>query len=382
MLSPRPFVVVIALTALAACPTPAGGEGERDGDACDVVVPATWIAPDWEAHAVEALALRAQLDTLTGATTMRGAELSTAGVVVDDIGDLTGPFQAGALSLQTITSANTNGVVSDAFAEFLELLAAGPQSLVDAGGQWAPGASGGLYGSSPRGINEGGLEMRQIVDKSLFAGSFYAYALALTAGAIDVATIDAISAAWGNNSKLDPTLVLADSADYTHAMGFHAEAVGSLIAARAYAADAACNGERDAAIVAFFRTWEKSMYARFVHYANVCAVEAAAADDDDGFAGAIHELSEGAGLALGFHGLANPASGPLAGGARVVTDAQLEVMMTTIGVDIADLGASTTGALVSQTVFDGPVTTLEGLVGAALSLDVAEVDGFAEPTEG
>jgi len=366
---------------LTGCPAPDG----QGGDGCGVVVPADWSAPDWGAHAVVPLALRAQLDALTGAAGMRGSE--EGAVVVDDVADLTALYEAGDPSLKDIATADADARVIDAFAEFVELRAVGARSLVDAGGAWVPGAAGGLYGSSARGINEGGLEVRQIVDKSLFSGGgFYNYAAGLTAGAIDVATIDAIAAAWGNNSTLDPedaAAALADSANYTLGMGLHQEGKDALIAARAYAADDSCVAERDEAIVDFFRTWEKAMFARFAFYANRCAGKAAAAVDDDGFADALHDLGEGVGLVLGFHGLPEPAKGPLAAaGVRVATDAQIADLVASIGINLADLGASTTGELVTESSFAPRALDVEADVAAVFGVDAAEAARWREPDPG
>ncbi|MCZ7686572.1 MAG: hypothetical protein M5U28_50625 [Sandaracinaceae bacterium] len=181
------------------------------------------------------------------------------------------------------------------FEEFVEVVAAGPQDLVDESGAFVPGAAGGIFGSDNRGINEGGIEVRQLVDKGLFGGAaLYSYALGLTEGDIDPATVEAIGAAWGTNAALDPEM-RTDSANYSRAMGYHAPMVESLVAAHAYAADEACVAERDEAIRTFFRTWELSMFARFVYYANVAAVGLAAVGADDDVAGALHELSEGSG---------------------------------------------------------------------------------------
>lgn len=121
------------------------------------------------------------------------------------------------------------------------------------------------------------------------------------------------------------------------------------------------------------------MLARFSFYVSEAATTAATAD----FAEALHQLGEGIGLALGFHGLENPAAGPLAGGARVVTDAEIEAMMTTIGVDMADLGASTTGELVVEQNFAAQADDIEEALDAtALDVDLAETQGWAAPTPG
>ncbi len=364
-------------TVLAVGCTPGTPEGE-----CAVTPPDAWSSPDRDSNAEKALALRDQLDGLV-ADTMRAAEEGT--VTVDDITDLSGPYEAGEPSVKDITSSAWQGIASDALAEFLAVAMAGAQDLVDEdAGTWTPGAAGGLFGSDHRGINEGGLEVRQLIDKGLYSGgAFYPHALSLTEGEITAATVDELSALWGGNAELDAAGELTDSANYSHRMGYHADIAAALTAARAYAEDEACAAERDEALVTFFRLWEESMFARFTHYVGVGAEESALAVSDDEVAHAIHELSEGVGLGLGFYGVATPASGPLSDAGRVVSDEQLEEMMALIGVDIDSLGASTTGELVMDPdTFATNFAALEALVGEALGKSADEVAGWASPTEG
>ncbi len=359
----------------------ASDSGDESGSACGVT-PGDWSAPDWATNTSEALALRAQLEALTGAMTMRGAEQGMG--TVDDVGDLTTPFEAGRPSLADITSAGFTGVIDNAFAEFVDVIAAGTKDLIDEGGQWTPGTSGGIFGSSTRGFNEGGLEVRQLVDKGLFAGAgLYNYALGRTAGTIDAATIDALAAAWGSNETLDPMGMPADSAGYTYEMGFHARAANALAAAKAYAADPQCLNERDEAIRSFFNTWEQAMAARLVYYANVAVTATASATMDDDFAGALHELAEGAGLVLGFHGLEAPATGPMSASARIITDKDLANIMDALGIDITDLGASSTGEFVENVPnFEAAVTAVEAVVADVYGLTADDVQSYRMPTPG
>ena len=371
----KSLVVACALSGLAiGCTNP-------PASMCTVEPPANWAAPDWDANTPEAWALRAQLDVLI-ADTMRAAE--TGDVTVDGVEDLTGPYAAGNPSIESITTPFYAGIVGDVFSEFLEITAAGPQDLVNDEGAWTPGAAGGIFGMSNRGINEGGLEVRQIADKGLFAGgALYNHALTLTEGDITPATVEALAALWGANPTLDAAGELTDSANYSHSMGYHADIRSSLIAARAYAADDACGAERDEAVVAFFRSWEQSMFARFVYYANAGASELGAAASDDDVAGGLHELAEGVGLALGFRGVPHPASGPLSGAGRVVTDAQIDEMMSAVGVNVDDLGASTTGEFVTDPApFAAGVLEVEGIAAEAFDLQSAEVEAWRNRTEG
>jgi hypothetical protein len=360
--------------------TDAGTETDTPAG-CAVTPPAAWSAPAWDTDAAEALALRAQLDALAS-TTMRSAEQGT--VVVDELSDLTALYTAGSPSVADIATAAWDGVTASAFAEFLQITSAGAQDLVGEDGRWAPGPQGGIFEADFRGINEGGIEVRQLVDKGLFGGGgLYSWALEQTAGELDEAAIVAIAAAWGGNSALDPAGEKTDSANYTFGMGLHATMVEHLIAAKAYAADDACGAERDAAVVEVMRLWERAMFARFLHYAHSASALLAAPGSDGDVADALHELSEGLGLGLGFYGVSDPAAGPLAGAGRLITDAQLETVSAALRVRLDDLGASTTGGFVSDpAAFADVVEELEAVGATVYGFSASELASFHEPVGG
>jgi hypothetical protein len=370
-----------------------GGSGDgATSDAMDATVdgadtvaagcatPGAWSAPDWSSNAATALALRAQLDTLVGDPTMRGAETGTVSVTLEDLM----AAWDGDPSLAAAANPGYVPVVEAAFAEFLDALAAGDQELLDAGGLWMPGAAGGVWGDDDRGINEGGLEVRQLVDKAGFAGSLmYHYAVTLTEGEITPATLDAIAAAWGTNAELDATGELTDAAGYSYDMGFHGEMATALTAAKAYADDPMCVAERDDAIVTFFQLWERTAVARTVFYGNRAAGKLLAATTGTEFAGVLHDLGEGVGITAGFRGLPEATAGPLAGASRILTDADVDAIMAAYGVDLDDLGASTTGQLLeSLPALEAANETVAGVAMDVYGLDAATVAGWIMPTPG
>jgi hypothetical protein len=360
----------VALTLSVGCGAPT--------DTCEV--PDAWAAEDFEEHAATPLALRGQLSALVS-DTMRAAEEGTA--TVDDVADLEGPWEAGEPSLAATVSSAYAPVVEDAFGEFIQVIGAGAQDLTDDAGQWTPGEHGGLFGAESRGIDEGGLEVRQLVGKGAYGAVFYGHALALTEGDLDASTVDAIAAAWGAGAELDPLAEPADSAEYAHAMGFFGSAADELTAARAHAQDDACGEQRDAALQGFFRAWEQSLFARLVYYANEGVELAASAGSDDDRAEALHELSEGVGLAAGFRGLPDPSAGPLRAGARVIDDAAIDEILAALGVEPSNLGASSTGELLGDVpAFETAVEAVEGVVQETYGLSEEEVRGYRAPTPG
>ncbi|MCH9686999.1 MAG: hypothetical protein K0V04_36525 [Deltaproteobacteria bacterium] len=345
------------------------------------VTPGPWSAPQWDDNAAAALAIRDQLDMLTGDATMRGAE--TGAVMVSTLADLTAVWD-GDPSLAAVANPGYVPVIEAAFDEFLQVLAAGEQDLVDDQGIWTPGMEGGVWAKDTRGINEGGIEVRQLIDKGGYSGGItYAYALGLTEGDLTPATIDAIAAAWGNNAALDPEGELTDAAGYSLSMGFHASMASALTDAKEYAEDEACTVERDEALVTFFRQWEQVMLARLVFYGNRAEGRLLTAASDTELAAVLHDLAEGLGVAVGYWGLPEPTAGPLAGAGRIITDDEISQVADAFGLDLGELGASTTGTLLeSLPNLESAVTSAEGVVMDVYGVDAATIATYAMPVPG
>lgn len=364
------------------------GEGDVSSD-CSVQPFTHWSAPHWDSNVAEALGLRARIAALTGDPLMRGIE---TGAVTASAADLAEAFAGGDPSLQSLAHPAFRRIVADAFEEFITAVEAGPRELVGEGGDWDPGAAGGLWSTSTRAFNEGGLEPRQIVDKGAFGGVLYGFALGLTMGAIDDACVDALAAAFGANSGLNPGRTDAavegnrntQSANYVFQMGLYASARRALIEAKAYAADVACEAERDRALQGFFRAWERGLFARVVFYSNAGAAEVAAATDDDGLAAALHQQSEGIGLALGLYALPEPERGPLRGAARLMTDSRIEALLAALGlVPSGDLGAAGLGGFVSDPLgYADAVREVEAVIAEAFNLTEADLESYRAPTDG
>ena len=139
--------------------------------------------------------------------------------------------------------------------------------------------------------------------------------------------------------------------------------------------------ERDAALVVAFRNWEQSMLARTVYYANVMKTELASGVTHDDLINGLHEMSEGLGLALGFHDVEDPTTGPLAGAPTTISDADLDQIAAAVGFDFTDLNASTTALFVEDAdELAAAVAQLEGVVADAYDLTEAEIASYRAPT--
>jgi hypothetical protein len=356
---------------------------------CTVTPPSAWSAPNWDTNAKDVLALRKQLGTLTGNTLMRGAE---TGAVTVDLASLNTAYETGTPSLKSITPTHLVGVIGDAFEEFVAAVGAGTQDLVGAGGNWEPGAQGGIWSTNTRAFNEGGIEIRMIVNMGLFGGALYSYALEQTVGAINEGTIDTLAAAFGANSALNPgrsnDAVEANqntlSANYVYQMGFYARAKQALIAAKAYAVSDACTAERDTAIRTFFGAWEQGLFARFAFYSNTGAAGLAKATDDEAIAGGLHQQAEGLGLALGFYGVPTPSGGPMSTSARSMTDERIAQALGALGVNAkGDLGDATFGKFVSDPLgYANAVKDVEAVIADAFGLTKTDLESYRAPKDG
>jgi hypothetical protein len=337
-----------------------------------------WTAPDFARNAKDALALRKNLDALV--MSMRNAELKMEAAETATFETL---LQAGAPNLAGFMDSTWQAILDDVFAEFAALTAVGAADLINSDNHWEPGEHGGLFGQDARGINAGGIEVRQIVDKGLYSGgALYRYALALTENEITSATVDALAAAWGSNETLSPE-GKTDSANYSFAMGFHGRITTALTDAKTFAADPRCDEERDEALERFFRGWEQAMVSRTLFYATFALEGLTTAVNDDVRADALHEYSEGLGLTLGFYRRPEVKAGPLAGRGAVLTDDDVEQVLTLLGVDVRDLNRSRIGEFINDPQqLKNALTAAEARLAAIFGWTEADLARFRNPTQG
>jgi hypothetical protein len=340
------------------------------------VTPGAWSADGFAENAAGALALRAAISNLAG-TVMNTAEQTTWGdtpMNPPTLQVVTDAYEAGDPSVADRTPAALDALMDQMFADWVAAMAEDPAAYLfidEAGLSWVASGVGGVHERPPadgtrrfRAYSASGVEQRQIVDKGLFVGTLYDYALGLTAGTITAATVQDIAAAWGANPALDASPAEGepandDSAAYAASMGLYDETATALIAAQAYAADDACTAERDAALVEVFRFWEEAMFARGTFYSGAPWRATLDPTVTDSILDPLHAASEGWGLILGLRGLPDPTSGPLAGEARVSTDADIDEALEALGIDVADISAGTTG----EWLVESPTTYTTGFNG-------------------
>jgi hypothetical protein len=371
------------------------GIGDVPSDAatgCDVT-PGVWSADGFETNAAGALAMRDAIVTLQD-DIMNTAEQVTWGdepVAAPTLEDLTAAYEAGDPSIKDMTAPALDALIQQTFEDWVEALDQDPATYlfinVD-GTEWVATGAGGVHERPAaddgtrrfRAYGAGGVELRQLVDKGLFVGTLYNYALSLTEGEITPATIHALAAAYGANPDLEASPAegepgLEDSANYARTMGLFDEAAAALTDAQAYAGDASCEVERDAAIVEFFRYWEEAMFARGTYYAGAPWRATLDPTDPDTLFDPLHGAAEGWGLIAGMLDIEDPASGPLSAGARISTNEEIITLLEANGLDLDDLSAGTTG----EWLVESPSTYSDGFTGT-FKTTVQDIFGWDEDT--
>ncbi len=191
--------------------------------------------------------------------------------------------------------------------------------------------NGGVYGGYL--FDEAGLDMAELVEKTMFGSVMYKHGTDLMAGTATTATVDQLIAILGSNpgfpntssSKVPkPDVFMAKYVarrDKNDGTGFYSQLKTNFIKLQA-----AVQGgsdfykERDEAIVAIRQVWEKAMAATVVNYcktvqstlSNTNLTEAQKAS-------ALHSLTEAIGFTYGLKGIAT--------GRKVISDDQIKQLL-------------------------------------------------------
>jgi len=305
-------------------PTDTGtlGDAPVDTGTCLKDVPTTYDSPDYATNAAEDLKFRDLNKAMQDP--MKAAEANvTAMPTASSLKDL---FAAGTPSLKSVTTSYYATKIESIVDQFVA--ATNPA--------WVPTdppvGTGGKYGNWI--FNQFGTDLRQRVEKGLFAGAYYNRAVALIAdkSKITEATIDKLVALYGAHPSFpqadkdvpNPDVFVALYAkrrdDKTQSTGLYRKIKADLITAKA-AVKQKCDAERDAALASFLLNWEKVELATIVYYLNDSATKLSkdppvVADQ----ASALHGLGEAGAFVHGFRTIAN----------KKITDAEIDDLLTTL----------------------------------------------------
>lgn len=302
-----------------------GAPGDSGSDTiseCLKSVPTTYESPDYATNAADELKFRDLNKAMQDP--MKAAEANvTAMPTAASLKDL---FGAGTVSLKSVTTSYYQSKVDSLIDRFVE--ATNPA--------WVPtdppAGKGGKYGNWI--FDQFGTDLRQRVEKGLFAAAYYNRAVALISdkSKITEATIDKLVALFGAHPSFpqadkdvpNPDVFVAQYAkrrdDKTQPTGLYRQIKTALITAKA-AVKAGCEKDRDDALAAFLLGWEKVELATIIYYLNDSAAKFSkdppvVADQASG----LHGMGEAAAFVHGFRTIPT----------KKITDAEIDDLLTTI----------------------------------------------------
>ena len=307
-------------------------EGGPGGLGCGAVVPTTYESPGFAANSQaerdlgdRVLAIGAKMQSAEGA---KPAVVTTA--------DLQALFTGGAPNLRSVASAFGQSTVDTYLTQFGD---AATKTWTPSDPDAEGGAlSGGKYEGGAI-VSPSGLDLRAAVEKVLLNGSLYAYALALTSGALSEATIDRLLALFGatpaftngadagaDTDRLIASYAASRDDKMSTVLGPYRKIRNALLVAKAAATNTdKCRDDLLAAFNLFFLEWEKSTYLSVIYFLNQAATNAVASPPNG--PAALHAFGSAVGFAESFKGI------PL--DRRKINDAQIDALLVRIGAGTA-----------------------------------------------
>lgn len=351
-----------------------GGSGGSGGaDLCDFSAVTTYDGAGFAANAAAALTLRSQFNAAQ--QPMKDAEADLA--VTPSAAELDALYQVIAPQVTSYYDPIVDGLLVDFAAA--------------AGNTWTPSeppvAPGGTFGKYI--FREDGADLRQHFEKGLFGALFLNQAFALGGQVDTLEELDGLLALYGahpdfpgDSETTDTALVPNPDRIYAQyaerrspkdpndtslpadpaAPGPYFRIKRAFIDAQeAIKAGSACDAVRDASVAAILAEIDRVNAATVVYYLNDAVVKLTADNPTtDQLAGGLHGYNE----ALAFlHGLKG-----LPAGARVITDAQIDELLT-------DLLAPPGGSFTSYQLLLDPAATAPALLTAIAEL--AAIYGFS-----
>lgn len=356
-----------------------GGQGGSGGGVseCEPESLEVYDGAGYDTNAKVEVTLRAQFTALNDL--MRTAEVDLANKPT--AAEITALYEAGNPSIKDVTTMYYDGRVLDWFADF----------EAAAGNTWMPtnppAGPGGKYGNYI--FSAFGTDLRQAVEKGLFTAAFYNRALMIMKNPLDAAAMDRLVTVFGAHPDFPGSSEISDPAIVPHPDRLWAQyaerrspkdpndskkpadpknpgpyfriKADFIRAKAAVAKGSACDAARDEALSRIMLEWERVMGATVIYYLNDASLKLTKENPTDSdLAGGLHGYGETMAFIHGFRGL--PAD------ARVITDAQIDALLESIG---APHDADATSYL----LVTDPATEVPKLLAAAD--EIAKIYGFS-----
>ncbi len=289
----------------------------------DVAGPERYASLAFESNAAAELAVLRSLDALL--QPMKDAEASTA--VRPTSSQLQTLFSQGSPSLESVSTPYYRRLLTVWFDAFSR----------GAGKSWTPSSNppqdGGLFGEWI--FDARGLDLRQVIEKGLYSAALYTHATRIADGPLDGATTDRLLAIFGahptfpNNDK-DPTHPDRYVAQYAERRDDETKALPRLYrsmqghltkAQAAIVSESASITERDGALDAFLKDWERTAFATVIYYCYDAEKKLSVEPPTDAdLAAGLHSIGEIIGFLWGWKG--SPTEH------RIVSDSQVDALLT------------------------------------------------------
>ena len=298
-----------------------------DGSTCGLVPPATYESPTFETNAAQELGLRKTFDDLLAPMNAVEAQLE-AGIAPTPItkAQLDSLYAAGFPSVKATSTTYYQGRVSSFIDAYGAAIADGAYVVAPPDG----GDKGGVLG---RYVFDGtGVDLHQAIEKGTYTAAFYNQVISLLSNPpLTVGTIDRLVAAYGahpsfpNNPNAaqnrDVNLAAAaarrDSKSASSPGPYQRIRTALITAKAAVAAGESCNAERDAALLAFQREWERASFATVVFDLSDIITRLSTGAPD--YPAVLHAFGEAVGLIAGWKTIPQTR--------RVILEAQLDSLL-------------------------------------------------------
>jgi len=342
----------------------------QNADLCTLgTLPSAYVSPSYDQNTVVERDIRARFKAFL--QPMKDAEASLS--VKPTEAELKALWNVGTPSLRSLTSNYYVPKVEAMISDFSKA----------AGNNWTPSTipsgTGGKFGANI--FSAQGVDLRQGIEKGMFAATFYQHALALQAQPISTATLDRLIAIYGSHASFPADTAAAQNPDeFVSAYakrrdkrdpqnpGPYLKIKQAMIRSQAaLAVGSACTAEVQASLTVFRNEWERAVFQTVIYYLNDASKKLSAANPTPADqSAALHGFGEIIGFIHGWRQL--PAD------RRIITDAQIDDLLKLL---LSDPTAASSSAykLMTDTATELPKLTLAiQKVAAIYGLTPAQVE--------